>query len=66
MWFGLCPVYLIISMLVIFLLPIIFVVISMSDEICREYDIESHDTLVEQMIALKKGAPNAESGSREV
>jgi hypothetical protein len=29
-----------------------FVVISVSDEICREYDIESHDTLVEQMIAL--------------
>jgi hypothetical protein len=38
----------------------------MSDKICREYDIESHDTLVEQIIALKKGAPNAESGSREV
>ena len=52
--------------LLLFLLPIIFVVISMSDEMCREYDIESHDTLVEQIIALKKGAPNAESGSREV
>jgi len=24
-----------------------FVVISVSDEICREYNIESHDTLVE-------------------
>jgi hypothetical protein len=38
----------------------------MSDKICREYDIESHDTLVEQIIALKKGSPNAESGSGEL
>lgn len=41
--------------LLLFLLTKIYIVISMSEEVCRECDIESHDSLVEQIIALKKG-----------